>query len=70
MSAKNLAYVLKKSPHKFFPRDLHAEYIATIALIGTSMEEMATEIRSHNGRKSMNVEEHLPRDKRIFCYAT
>ena len=41
------------------PRDLHAEYIATIALIGTSMEEMATEIRSLQRTEIHEVEEHF-----------
>lgn len=59
-----MAYVLKKSPHKFLPRDLHAEYIATIALIGTSMEEMATEIRSLQRTEIHEVEEHFAKGQK------
>lgn len=41
------------------PRDLHADYIATIALIGTSLEEFATEIRSLQRTEIHEVEEHF-----------
>ena len=41
------------------PRDLHADYIATLALIGTSLEEFATEIRSLQRSESHEVEEHF-----------
>ena len=46
------------------PRDLHAEYIATIALIGTSMEEMATEIRSLQRTEIHEVEEHFAKGQK------
>jgi len=41
------------------PRDLHADYIATLALIGTSIEEFATEIRSLQRSEIHEVEEHF-----------
>ncbi|WP_413628187.1 adenylosuccinate lyase [Fructilactobacillus vespulae] len=41
------------------PRDLHAQYIATIALIGTSLENFATEIRSLQRSEIHEVEEHF-----------
>ncbi|USS87988.1 adenylosuccinate lyase [Fructilactobacillus hinvesii] len=41
------------------PRDLHAEYIATIALIATSLENFATEIRSLQRSEIHEVEEHF-----------
>lgn len=41
------------------PRDLHANYIATIALIGTSLEEFATEIRALQRSEIHEVEEHF-----------
>ncbi|GAX02134.1 adenylosuccinate lyase [Secundilactobacillus silagei] len=41
------------------PRDLHAHYIATLALIGTSLEEFATEIRSLQRSEIHEVEEHF-----------
>ncbi|WP_429970399.1 adenylosuccinate lyase [Fructilactobacillus sp. Tb1] len=60
------AYVCKKlglRPQEIasqvLPRDLHAEYIATIALIGTSLENFATEIRSLQRSEIHEVEEHF-----------
>ncbi|MGX1962565.1 adenylosuccinate lyase [Levilactobacillus brevis] len=41
------------------PRDLHADYVATLALIGTSIEEFATEIRSLQRSEIHEVEEHF-----------
>lgn len=41
------------------PRDLHANYIATLALIGTSLEEFATEIRGLQRSEIHEVEEHF-----------
>lgn len=46
------------------PRDLHAEYIATLALIGTSLEEMATEIRSLQRTEIHEVEEHFAKGQK------
>ena len=45
-------------------RLLHAEYIATIALIGTSLEEMATEIRSLQRTEIHEVEEHFAKGQK------
>ncbi|MDR1522291.1 MAG: adenylosuccinate lyase [Streptococcaceae bacterium] len=39
------------------PRDLHAEYFSTIALIATSIERMATEIRGLQKSEQREVEE-------------
>ncbi|MGH2109658.1 adenylosuccinate lyase [Aerococcus urinaeequi] len=39
------------------PRDLHAEYISTIALIATSVEKFATEIRGLQKSETREVEE-------------
>lgn len=41
------------------PRDLHAEYIAMLALIATSIENWATEIRSLQRSEIHEVEEHF-----------
>lgn len=41
------------------PRDLHAEYIATLGLIATSLEELATEIRGLQRSEIHEVEEHF-----------
>lgn len=39
------------------PRDLHADYLTTLALIGTSLEEIATELRSLQRSEIHEVEE-------------
>lgn len=41
------------------PRDLHADYVATLALIGTSVENIATEIRGLQRSEIHEVEEHF-----------
>ncbi|QFG47225.1 adenylosuccinate lyase [Lapidilactobacillus dextrinicus] len=41
------------------PRDLHADYLATLALIGTSLENFATEIRNLQRTEIHEVEEHF-----------
>jgi adenylosuccinate lyase len=41
------------------PRDLHADYIATMALIATSLEEFATEVRALQRSEIHEVEEHF-----------
>ncbi|MCT7847785.1 MAG: lyase family protein, partial [Lactobacillus iners] len=41
------------------PRDLHAEYLAMLALIATSIENWATEIRSLQRSEIHEVEEHF-----------
>ena len=46
------------------PRDLHAEYIATLALIATSLEEFATEIRSLQRTEIHEVEEHFAKGQK------
>lgn len=46
------------------PRDLHAEYIATLALIATGLEEFATEIRSLQRTEIHEVEEHFAKGQK------
>ncbi|WP_308554844.1 adenylosuccinate lyase [uncultured Lactobacillus sp.] len=46
------------------PRDLHAEYIATLALIATSLENFATEIRSLQRTEIHEVEEHFAKGQK------
>src|SRR5699024_5147690 len=46
------------------PRDLHAEYVATLALIGTSLENMATEIRALQRTEIHEVEEHFAKGQK------
>lgn len=46
------------------PRDLHAEYIATLALIATSIEKFATEIRSLQRSEIREVEEFFAKGQK------
>lgn len=46
------------------PRDLHAEYLATIALIGTSIEKFATEIRGLQKSETREVEEFFAKGQK------
>ena len=46
------------------PRDLHAEYIATLALIATSLENFATEIRSLQRTEIHEVEEYFAKGQK------
>lgn len=65
------AYVCKKLglraqeiSTQVLPRDLHAEYIATIALVATSLENIATEIRSLQRTEIHEVEEHFAKGQK------
>ncbi len=44
---------------QILPRDLHADYIATLGLIATGLEEFATEIRGLQRSEIHEVEEHF-----------
>lgn len=46
------------------PRDLHAEYVAAIALVGTALENMATEVRSLQRTEIHEVEEHFDKGQK------
>ena len=46
------------------PRDLHAEYVAAIALVGTALEHMATEVRSLQRTEIHEVEEHFAKGQK------
>ncbi|KRN31547.1 adenylosuccinate lyase [Liquorilactobacillus mali] len=46
------------------PRDLHAEYIAVLALIATSLEKFATEIRGLQKSETREVEEHFAKGQK------
>ncbi|MGJ3916222.1 adenylosuccinate lyase [Limosilactobacillus fermentum] len=46
------------------PRDLHAEYVAVIALVGTALENMATEVRSLQRTEIHEVEEHFAKGQK------
>lgn len=65
------AYVCQKlglRPQKIstqvLPRDLHAEYVAAIALVGTALENMATEVRSLQRTEIHEVEEHFAKGQK------
>lgn len=46
------------------PRDLHAEYVAAIALVGMALENMATEVRSLQRTEIHEVEEHFAKGQK------
>ncbi|MDR3156817.1 MAG: adenylosuccinate lyase [Lactobacillales bacterium] len=46
------------------PRDLHAEYLSAIALIATSIERMATEIRGLQKSEQREVEEYFAKGQK------
>ena len=56
---KQLGLTQQQITSQVLPRDLHAEYIATLALIATSIENWATEIRSLQRSEIHEVEEHF-----------
>ena len=56
---KQLGLTQQPITSQVLPRDLHAEYIATLALIATSIENWATEIRSLQRSEIHEVEEHF-----------
>ena len=65
------AYVCKKlgiRPQEIstqiLPRDLHADYISTIALIATSIEKFATEIRGLQKSETREVEEFFAKGQK------
>lgn len=49
---------------QILPRDLHADYIACLGLIATSLEEFATEIRSLQRSEIHEVEEHFAKGQK------
>lgn len=61
---KKLGLRAQEISSQVLPRDLHAEYIATLALIGTSLEEFATEIRSLQRTEIHEVEEHFAKGQK------
>ena len=57
MAMKELNLHPQSIGSQVLPRDLHADYITTIALIGTSLEEITTEIRGLQRSEIHEVEE-------------
>ncbi|MDO4912591.1 MAG: adenylosuccinate lyase [Lactobacillus sp.] len=56
---KDLGLTRQKITTQVLPRDLHADYLATLALIATSLENWATEIRALQRSEIHEVEEHF-----------
>lgn len=56
---KQLGLTRQPITSQVLPRDLHAEYIAMLALIATSIENWATEIRGLQRSEIHEVEEHF-----------
>lgn len=56
---KQLGLTQQPITSQVLPRDLHAEYIAALALIATSIENWATEIRGLQRSEIHEVEEHF-----------
>lgn len=61
---KKLGLCPQEVSSQVLPRDLHAEYIATLALIATSLENFATEIRSLQRTEIHEVEEHFAKGQK------
>ena len=57
MSARNWAFLPAPISTQTLQRDRHAEYMATLALIATSLEKFATEIRALQKSEFREVEE-------------
>lgn len=56
---KKLGLRVQPISSQVLPRDLHANYIAVLGMIATSLEEFATEIRSLQRSEIHEVEEHF-----------
>ena len=54
----------KEISTQVLPRDLHAEYVSAMALIATSIEKFATEIRGLQKSETREVEEFLKKKKK------
>ena len=61
---KNLGIRQQEISTQVLPRDMHAEYLAAIALIATSVERFATEIRSLQKSEVREVEEFFEKGQK------
>src|SRR5699024_355459 len=70
MSAKNLAYVLKKSPHKFFREIYMLNILLPLRLLEQVWKKWQPRFALFNERKSMKSKNTLPRDKKdlLLCH--
>lgn len=62
--AKKLGLHEQEISSQILPRDLHADYISMLALIATTIETMATEIRSLQRTEIHEVEEHFAKGQK------
>ena len=69
--AKKLNLSVEDVPTQIIPRDRHAYLFSTLALIASSIENLATEIRHLHRSEVGEVEEFFSkRSERFFCNAT
>ena len=61
---QNLGIRAQEISTQVLPRDLHAEYISTLALIATSIEKFATEIRGLQKSETREVEEFFAKGQK------
>lgn len=61
---KHLGIRAQEISTQVLPRDLHAYYIATLALIATTVENIATEIRALQKSEVREVEEHFAKGQK------
>ncbi len=61
---KNLRIRPQEISTQILPRDLHAEYFATLGLIATSIERFATEIRGLQKSECREVEEYFAKGQK------
>ena len=59
MSLSNWAWNRNRSRLRLFPRDRHAMYFATLAVIASSMERLVTEIRHLQRTEVLEAEEYF-----------
>ena len=61
---KQLGLTQQPVTSQVLPRDLHAEYLSALALIATSLEEFATEIRGLQKSETREVEEYFAKGQK------
>lgn len=61
---KRLGLRAQEITSQILPRDLYADYFSTLALIATSLEDFATEIRSLQRTEIHEVEEHFAKGQK------
>ena len=67
--AKKLNLSIEPISTQIIPRDRHAQYFSTLAIIASSVERLAVEIRHLQRTEVLEVEEFLVKNKRIISHA-